>query len=858
MPQIIAGWLFAAGIGTTLAFGAVTWAAVAGYVIYSALTYVALKALMGDAGAGMTSSGILTNGVNPTAPHRFIYGQQRVGGTVTYEEATDDNKYLHMMICLAGHEVEEIGQIYINDEAVTLDGSGFVTSHDWSSKIRILKHLGADDQVADATFQSETENAAINSTFRAQGIAYLYVRVEYDRDVLAQGIPLFTAVVKGRKVLDPRTGVTAYSANAALCIRDYVAGDFGIGATSGEFDDTLWSAEADVCDEAVALDGGGTEPRYEINGSFTLDMPPKDIVPRLLTACAGTFFWSQGEFILKTGYYSTPVKTFDESHLRGGIQVDPRVSIRDNFNTIRGTFMDAGQKWITVDFPEITGAAFVAEDNGEENAIDLPLPFTTSGAMAQRLAKVTLYRNREQITFTSTFSLEAYTVQVGDNVNITNDQMGFASKPFEVQAWQLVYEKGRAITVKMTLREISAAVFSWAAEESDIIGNETILPSRAFFYNIQRFDITVATLPADAAAAKVAFQINIGGPIDGDTVVFTTRSGAEALTQSIWEYDGATGTWVVRSNDFDGVHIIDGTVDTLILADGSVEEVKLGVDAVTGTKIAPNAVDTVHIVNEAITAAEIAAAAVIAGKIGTDAVAEANIIDLAVGSAKIAALAVTSAKIAAASITAAKIGVAAIETAHISNLAVVSASIGDLEVGTIKIGAEAVTGQESTINSVAWTDSGAYGTTWQLIGEITYLVDSDDQLAVERLLVEGSYRNYTHLIGQPLSGGTTIIQAESRMEIFKRDGGGDTLIGTSFRNWLVQAWTPPNLIVVPAAYNPRHSFGIVKNPATGGSFDAGDTIVVKFSHRQQRSGSTGATFTITVADLQASWTEYKR
>ena len=565
----------AAGIGAaTIGATAITWAAVAGYVIYTALTFVALKALAGDAAsAGMTSSGIHVNGVKADAPQRILYGEQRIGGIITYEESTDDNKYLHFMLCFTGHEVEEIGQIYINNEAVTLDGSGFITSHDWASKIRVRKHVGPDAQTADSVFLSETENAAIDSNFRGQGIAYLYVRMEYDREVFAQGRPLVTAVVKGRKVYDPRTSLTAYSANAALCIRDYASADFGINANSDEFDDAIWSAEADICDEAVNLDAGGSESRYELNGSFTLDMAPKDVLPRMLTGCAGTFFWSQGEFILKTGYYSTPIASFDESHLRSGIQIDPRVASRDNFNAVRGTFMDASQKWISVDYPEISGAAFVAEDNGEENPIDLTLPFTTSGPMAQRLAKVTLYRNREQITFSGKFSLEAYVVQVGDNISITNAQMGFSSKPFEVQAWQLIYERGSPIAVNMTLREISAAAFSWSAEESDIIGNETTLPPRSFYYNIQRFDITVTSFPADAVAVKFVFQTNIGTPIDGDVVVFSTKSGVDTVAQEIWEYDAGTETWSRRNQDFYGANIVDGSVDTINITDNAVSEI---------------------------------------------------------------------------------------------------------------------------------------------------------------------------------------------------------------------------------------------------------------------------------------------
>ena len=62
--------------------------------------------------------------------------------------------------------------------------------------------------------------------------------------------------------------------------------------------------------------------------------------------------------------------------------------MRDIFNVVRGTFNDAGQDYITADFPEINSAAFLAEDNDVETALDLQLPFTTSSATAQRIANL--------------------------------------------------------------------------------------------------------------------------------------------------------------------------------------------------------------------------------------------------------------------------------------------------------------------------------------------------------------------------------------------------------------------------------------------------------------------------------------
>ena len=154
---------------------------------------------------------------------------------------------------LAGHEVNSIGDIYVNDEVVTIDSNGYVTDAKWDSKIRIKKHTGADSQSADSDLVSET---SVTSDFKGEGIAYIYVRMEYDQDVFAEGVPLFTAKVQGKKLYDPRTSTTVYSANAALCIRDYLVSAYGLD-NSGDTNDAYFQTAANTCDEDVTLSGSG-------------------------------------------------------------------------------------------------------------------------------------------------------------------------------------------------------------------------------------------------------------------------------------------------------------------------------------------------------------------------------------------------------------------------------------------------------------------------------------------------------------------------------------------------------------------------------------------------------------------------
>ena len=96
--------------------------------------------------------------------------------------------------------------------------------------------------------------------------------------------------------------------------------------------------------------------------------------------------------------------------------------------------------------------------------------------MAQRLAKMTLFRAREQMTLSADFGLNAFNVQVGDIIGVTNSRYGWTAKDFEVIGWKFRNDSdGGDLRVALTLRETSSSAFSWSAEESDITSNNTTL-----------------------------------------------------------------------------------------------------------------------------------------------------------------------------------------------------------------------------------------------------------------------------------------------------------------------------------------------------------------------------------------------
>lgn len=409
--------------------------------------------------AALSQRGQAVSVREPVAPHQIIYGRTRVGGTIVYIEGTESNKYLHIVVALAGHEIDAVEEVYFNDEIITLDGGGM----GYDGYARVKFGLGTAGQAAFADLVAESDGKW-TADHRLQGVACAYIRLEYNADKWPNGIPSFSFVVRGKKVFDPRSGATAWSQNPALCLNDYLTNNtYGLGVTyATEVDQAALIAAANVCDESVPSIAG-TETRYLCNGSFTTAQTPESVINSLLTSMAGKAIYTSGVWRILPGVYYTPTLTFDEGDLRGGIRVQSLVSRRENFNAVKGVFSSASDRYIATDFPPVISDTYIAQDGGEAVYKSIELPWTTSPSMAQRLAKIDLLRARQQITVTMPLNLSGLQAAVGDVVLINNGRMGWSAKPFEVVGLQMALET--SLGVDLELREISPDVYSWSTSE---------------------------------------------------------------------------------------------------------------------------------------------------------------------------------------------------------------------------------------------------------------------------------------------------------------------------------------------------------------------------------------------------------
>ena len=465
------------GAFLTTALAATSFGAIAiGFATQFALGFL-MSALAPKPSSQTNNRGYDVNSFGSALDHQIIYGEVKTGGAVVYDNATgNNNKYLHRVIAFSGHEIDSFQEIYLDDELLTIDVDGNVTSPErYNGKLRIKEHLGADNQVADTDLVSEVPEWTNNH--RLQGIAYLYVRLKFDADVFPNGVPTFTSVIRGKKIYDPRTLTTTWSNNPALCVRDYLTSNsYGLGESSANIDDDSIIVAADVCDNLnyPTLTGG---TKFTTNGAFTTAVTPYSFLNNIMSSMGGTVWYSQGEWRVKPAYYTAPVADLTDDDLRSGLSISTRHSRRDNFNTVKGTFKGTETNWQVTDYPEYTNAAFVTEDNEQSSVVDLDLPFTSSSVEARRIARIALERNRQQLTVSATFGMKAFGLQVGDIITLTSTRRGWDAKEFEVTTWNFGITGENDLQVQLTLREISESVFDEVDDGVVYTRDNTSLPS---------------------------------------------------------------------------------------------------------------------------------------------------------------------------------------------------------------------------------------------------------------------------------------------------------------------------------------------------------------------------------------------
>ena len=470
MPQVVVAVV--SFIGTV---GAATVAAVAGAGALSAISVGAMFAI----GAGVIAGGLmLANKLisslyempkmdtdasrqrtvkGTIEPQKILYGQNLVSGPISFVGTYGDtNRVLAHAVVLAGHEVEEIVDIYFDDEVITdsqIDANGYVTSGTFGPKgnksftfgvtnfgtniCKINRYTGASGQTADPDLVSNF--FSYTSDHVGTGLAYItthWLLKDGSQKTWDQYSPQnIKAIVKGRKVYDPRTTLTAYSDNPALCLADYLTNtDFGMGIASAKIDWDSVEAAANACDVTVSVPSG-TEKRFACNGVLFGTDSHKTNINKILSSMNGLLSFTNGKYVIRAGVYEAPAVNLDEDNLIGAVSIKTSFERSDRFNTVTGTFIDPAQNYKATEFPEVQLTAALLRDNGEVLSKDIQLPMTNSSYMAQRIAHKLVQISDQQKVVTFPTNLAGMQIAIGDRVSVSLEEFNWSNKVFICLGW---------------------------------------------------------------------------------------------------------------------------------------------------------------------------------------------------------------------------------------------------------------------------------------------------------------------------------------------------------------------------------------------------------------------------------------
>lgn len=395
------------------------------------------------------------------APCSYVYGRTITSGLLAFAEEEkgnqEKNEWIHLLIVLASHPIDGVEKIWLGDDLIETYGEHAT----WS--------LINDPTVADSFLLSQCPSWKPDMI--GKGLACLRVSLKFKQDKFPSGIPNIKAQIRGKRVYDPRTGLTQWSRNAALCIMDFYESDM-LEVERADLDINMFIEAANICDQNVTNADGSVTKRYTIDGQFDADEAISSILDDMHEACGGEPTYMAGKHGLLVGaYYGPATMVLDESMIISDIEIVPESSFNEKVNVVTGTFIDAKGDYAEADFPAIRIEGWIKED-GNEFVQDKKFRFVTDEWQAQRLGQILLNRKRLGRTIKLTCNYKAYMFRPGYYVRLTVTPLGIINQEFRISSWELSGTEG----VNLSLRQETPSVWNDAIGKPIDRPDLTVLP----------------------------------------------------------------------------------------------------------------------------------------------------------------------------------------------------------------------------------------------------------------------------------------------------------------------------------------------------------------------------------------------
>lgn len=391
-------------------------------------SFVATRLQGADSGAQTNS--LLDIKLNTATTQRtipIIYGEQKVGSNDVFIEVTKSStKHMYIVHCLGEGECDGISQnengkdlIYVNEKLVHEYDDGL---------IEYWFHSGANDQIVDPVIHAafpKFDDPMVNT-------AYIVFKIKYNKKTFS-GVPSRTVILRGIKVKDFRTQVSAWTQNPVVILYDYITNiRYGTGWSEDLLDaatpESSWVSAANYCD---LVDESQAKVRYYVDYVIGASLKSQSIIDTLLSHFRGSLSWFGGE--LKLHYsdlrYEASVAIINDSHIaRDNRNLDLVMVSQPNVHSmpdgVSVKFVNKRNGWTIDDFP-------IGESHGQSMNVQFNA-FTDRG-LAIEFGTYILERERLNKVIVLTLRPDIIELEINDVVVLSSSELQLTDQVVRVK-----------------------------------------------------------------------------------------------------------------------------------------------------------------------------------------------------------------------------------------------------------------------------------------------------------------------------------------------------------------------------------------------------------------------------------------
>jgi hypothetical protein len=433
---------------------------------------------------------------------RVVFGERRVHGSMVYYRTSSPNsdnanKYLWYVVVFAGHQVEEISDVWIDKvrvDAGDIDGvTGNVTATEFDGKMNIWKYLGTSAQTAQTDLIAAL-GTDWTSNHRLRGNAYLVIRMERDDGAYPFGAPQdISVLMKGALCFDPREGshdpddpsTWEYTANPILHARWVITGGsvinddterfirYGCREEDSRIDDDYVTAAANICDELVDVPNEAQEPRFADNIELSCGEKRGEWIKSILASCAGQAVYVQGKWRLYAAAYDSPTHAVTDADIKGEIQIDDLTEFDEAYNKVTSIYYPSHKQYVEDSGPIWADSGYFTDDGEELDPKELDLRGVTSIWQAERLERLALLKSRDMQSIEFPGGLDLMKIAPWETFTMTNTRLGWSGVVFRLLERELRVDEVENLIKPILRARIESSTPYADLEAGDYLGDST-------------------------------------------------------------------------------------------------------------------------------------------------------------------------------------------------------------------------------------------------------------------------------------------------------------------------------------------------------------------------------------------------